>query len=75
MVIGADFSGHVGEGNKGDEELMGRFGVKERNLEGQMVVDSAKRMSCGKHIFPKEGGAQGDLQEWRQEHTGRLHPV
>ncbi|KAK3574104.1 hypothetical protein QTP86_003409 [Hemibagrus guttatus] len=44
VVIGADFNGHVGEGNTGDEEVMGRFGVKERNLEGQMVVDFAKRM-------------------------------
>ncbi|KAK3527809.1 hypothetical protein QTP86_006875 [Hemibagrus guttatus] len=44
VVIGADFNGHVGEGNTGDEEVMGKFGVKERNLEGQMVVDFAKRM-------------------------------
>ncbi|KAK3552900.1 hypothetical protein QTP86_028010 [Hemibagrus guttatus] len=44
VVIGADFNGHVGEGNSGDEEVMGKFGVKERNLEGQMVVDFAKRM-------------------------------
>ncbi|KAK3546595.1 hypothetical protein QTP70_030482, partial [Hemibagrus guttatus] len=44
VVIGADFNGHVGEGNTGDEEVMGKFVVKERNLEGQMVVDFAKRM-------------------------------
>ncbi|KAK3517427.1 hypothetical protein QTP70_010672 [Hemibagrus guttatus] len=44
VVIGADFNGHVGEGNTGDEEVMGKFGVKERNLEGQMVVDFAKTM-------------------------------
>ncbi|KAK3524681.1 hypothetical protein QTP86_000649, partial [Hemibagrus guttatus] len=44
VVIGADFNGHVGEGNRGDEEVMGKFRVKERNLEGQMVVDFAKRM-------------------------------
>ncbi|KAK3514603.1 hypothetical protein QTP70_021515 [Hemibagrus guttatus] len=43
VVIGADFNGHVGEGNRGDEEVMGKFGVKERNFEGQTVVDFAKR--------------------------------
>ncbi|MCJ8736419.1 hypothetical protein PDJAM_G00257940 [Pangasius djambal] len=44
VVIVADFNGHVGEGNTGDEEVMGKFGVKERNLEGQMVVDFALRI-------------------------------
>ena len=44
VVIGADFNGHVGAGNRGDEEAMGRFGIQERNAEGQMVVDFAKRM-------------------------------
>ncbi|KAI5086660.1 hypothetical protein C0J45_23939, partial [Silurus meridionalis] len=44
LVIGADFNGHVGEGNRGDEEVMGRYGFKERNVEGQMLVDFAKRM-------------------------------
>ncbi|KAK3566670.1 hypothetical protein QTP86_002847 [Hemibagrus guttatus] len=29
---------------EGDEEVIGKSGVKERNLEGQMVVDFAKRM-------------------------------
>ncbi|KAK3525745.1 hypothetical protein QTP70_007393 [Hemibagrus guttatus] len=33
VVIGADFNGHVGEGNRGDEEVMGKFGVKDRNLK------------------------------------------
>ncbi|KAK3571995.1 hypothetical protein QTP86_021348 [Hemibagrus guttatus] len=47
VVIGTNFNGHVGEGNTGDEEVMGKFGVKERNLEGQMVVDFAKRMDMG----------------------------
>ncbi|KAK3551758.1 hypothetical protein QTP70_025125 [Hemibagrus guttatus] len=47
VVIGADFNGHVGEGNTGDEEVIGKFGIKERNLEGQMVVDFAKRMDMG----------------------------
>ncbi|MCJ8736324.1 hypothetical protein PDJAM_G00258360 [Pangasius djambal] len=44
VVIGADFNGHVGEGNTGDEEVIGKFGFKERDLEGQMVVEFAKRI-------------------------------
>ncbi|KAI5626699.1 hypothetical protein C0J50_13659 [Silurus asotus] len=43
LVIEADFNGHVGEGNRGDEEMMGWYGLKERNMEGKMVVDFAKR--------------------------------
>ncbi|KAK3548254.1 hypothetical protein QTP70_005812 [Hemibagrus guttatus] len=71
VVIGADFNGHVGEGNTGDEEVMGKFGVKERNLEGQMVVDFAKRMDMGvvntyfqkreeHRVTYKSGGRQGE---------------
>ena len=44
VVIGADFNGHVGEGNRVDENVMGRYGDKARNAEGQMVVDFATRM-------------------------------
>ena len=43
MVIGADLNGHVGEGNLDDEKVMGRYGVGNRNEEGQMVVDFVKR--------------------------------
>ncbi|KAK3541669.1 hypothetical protein QTP86_000342, partial [Hemibagrus guttatus] len=35
------------DSNTGDEEVMGKFGAKESNLEGQMVVDFAKRMDMG----------------------------
>ncbi|XP_065662919.1 uncharacterized protein LOC136085533 [Hydra vulgaris] len=44
MILGADFNGHVGKRNSGEEEVMGSYGVKERNTEGQMVVDFAKRI-------------------------------
>ncbi|XP_065658437.1 craniofacial development protein 2-like [Hydra vulgaris] len=44
LILGAYFNGHVGEGNSGDEKVIGRYGVKERNTEGQMVVDFAKRI-------------------------------
>ena len=43
IVVGADLNGHVGEGNNGDEECMGRHGLRKRNNEGQAVVDFAKR--------------------------------
>ena len=44
IVLGADLNGHVGEGNIGDEEIMGRYGAGTRNRKGSMVVDFAKRM-------------------------------
>ena len=44
IVLRADLNGHVGEGNIGDEEIMGRYGAGTRNKEGSMVVDFGKRM-------------------------------
>ena len=44
IVLGADLNGHVGEGNIGYEEIMGRYGAGTRNKEGSMIVDFAKRM-------------------------------
>ena len=43
IVVGADLNGHVGEGNNGDEECMGRHRLGKRNNEGQPVVDFANR--------------------------------
>ncbi|KAK3518931.1 hypothetical protein QTP70_015520 [Hemibagrus guttatus] len=64
VVIGADFNGHVGEGNTGDEEVMGKFGVKERNLEGQM--DSIQRKRLAKKKWTEEN---------RQEYKELQHRV
>ena len=44
MILGADLNGHVGKGNIGDKEIMGRYGAGTRNKEGSMVVDFRKRM-------------------------------
>ena len=44
IVVGADLNGHVGEGNNGDEECMGRHGLGKKNNEGQAVVNFAKKM-------------------------------
>ena len=44
IVLGADLNEHVGEGNIGDEEIMGRYGAGTRNKEGLMVVNFGKRM-------------------------------
>ena len=42
VLLGADFNAHVGEGNQGDAEVMGKCGFEQRNDEGQKVVDFAK---------------------------------
>ena len=42
IVVEADLYGHVGEGNYGDEECIGRHGLGKRNNEGKAVVDFAK---------------------------------
>lgn len=43
MVIEADLNGHADQGKRGDEKLVGRYGV-EQNEEGHMVVEFAERM-------------------------------
>ena len=62
MVIGKDFNGHDGEGNRGDVVVRGRFCVKEMNLEGEMLVVNA--------YFQKRR-TQGDMA--RSERDRRLH--
>ena len=44
IVLGANLNGHVGKGNIGDEEIMGRYGAGTRNKEGSMFVNFEKRM-------------------------------
>ena len=44
IVFGADLNGHVGEGNIGDEKIIGRYGAGTRIKERSMVVDFGKRM-------------------------------
>lgn len=41
---------HTFNGYVGDKEVLGEFGVKERNAERQSVVDFAKRMWQGKTL-------------------------
>lgn len=44
VMIGADFNGRVEEENRGAELVMGRFGLGDKNLDGQAVVDFKQRM-------------------------------
>ena len=44
IVLSADLNEHVGEGNIGNEEIMGRYDAGTRNKKGSMVVDFAERM-------------------------------
>ena len=44
IVLDADLNGHAGEGNIGDEEIMGRYGAGTRNREELMVANFSKRM-------------------------------
>ena len=41
IIVGADFNGHVGYGNEVIERVHGGYGIGERNLEGESIVDFA----------------------------------
>lgn len=50
---------------------MGRYDVKERNAEGQMVVDFVKRIAVANGYFKKRDEFRVTyLEEWRTMHTG-----
>ena len=44
IFFSADLNGHMGKGNIGDEEIMGRYGAGTRTKERSMVVDFGKRI-------------------------------
>ena len=56
IVLGADLNGHVGEGNIGDKEIMGRYGTGTRNKERSMVVDFGEKDGFGdcQYLFQKK---------------------
>lgn len=39
MMISTDLNRHVGTDNTCDQEVKGRFGIRERNAEGQLGLD------------------------------------
>ena len=43
--IGGDLNGHVGLGNKGNEECVGNCGIRIRNEEGERIINFAKAES------------------------------
>lgn len=56
-VFGAELSGRVGEGNRGDEGLLGRYGVGRRRMED----GSGFCKKYGEDIFLEEGETLGDM--------------
>ena len=85
IVLGADLNGHVGEGNIGDEEIMGRYGAGTKNKEGSMVVDFGKRMDLAilntyfkkkdeHRVTYKSGGksTQVDYVMWRRRNLKEM---
>ena len=56
MWFGGDLNGHVGQDNAGVEEVMGKFGLSDRNATGEKIVDFAMRnkMAILNTYFKKE---------------------
>ena len=77
IVFDADLNGHVGEGNIGDEEIMGRYGARTRNKEGSMVVNFGKRMDLAivNTYFKKKDEHRVRYKKWRKKYPSRLCDV
>ena len=68
IVLGADITGHLGEGKIGDEEIMGRYGAGTRNNEGSMIVNFGKRMDLA--IVNTSGWSGSLVHLETKEHKG-----
>ena len=76
IVLGADLNGHVGEGNIGDEEIMGRHGAGTRNKEGSVVVNFGKRMDLAIiNTYFKKKDEHRMTYKWRKKYPSRLCDV
>ena len=53
----------MGEGNIGNEEIMGRYGAGMGNKEGLMFVEICEEDGFGdyQHLFQEETQTQGDV--------------
>ncbi|KAF7703475.1 hypothetical protein HF521_022482, partial [Silurus meridionalis] len=82
LVIGADFNGHVGEGNSGNEKVMGRYGFKERNVKLYEEVRCVREDSdhkytsklCKSYLFKKECDGELHQMTWPPQ-SPDLQPV
>ena len=55
IVIGANLNGHVGQGNKEDKEVLGRYSVMKKNPKEKMVMTLQKNeFRCCEHLFSKK---------------------
>lgn len=45
-MIGTDFSGQVVAGNRCDDKPMGKFGIQDRDAQGQILVDFHDVICC-----------------------------
>ena len=64
MVIRADLNGHVGKGNKGDEEVIRKYTWHQRTKLGRTENNrfcKKDEISCHKHVFSKDRRAASNL--------------
>ena len=66
-MIGADLNGRVGEGNRSDEELKSRCGVRCYQGKAPGRTDGGKFCrknvnDCVEDLLPEEGRTQGEYQ-------------
>jgi hypothetical protein len=73
LFAAGDSNGHVGEDREGFEELMGIYGIGERNLEGKKDIGvlPGEMAATGEHVAQEGYGDENHVQEWSRHNTNR----
>ena len=77
VIVGGNLSGHIGRSRDGIERIHGGWGMRDRNDEGENIVDTAMAFDIAivNTFLREESEPVCDVQQWRKGKSDRLLDV